>query len=548
MVPRLRLTRKSRVQALSVPMLFVVTVMFLTSSRPALAHVGGAGSDLSLAEAVKTADKTTIQTLLRQHADVNKPEADGTTALHWAARRDDLATADLLLHAGANADARNRYGMTPLVLACTNGSRAMVERLLKAGANANGALPEGESPLMTASRTGNVDVIRLLLAHGADVAVKEAWRGQTALMWAAAEGHSDSARLLLESQADVRARSNAGFTPLLFAIRNGHRDTVHALIEARADVNDTTRDGTSGLVLAIINGHFSVAADLLASGANPNAADQRGSALHAIAWLRRPGWPLGIPPQILDDTTDSLELARQLLERGANPNVRIAWKELRRSGFDLGMVVNNPPNIAVGRNYITLVGATPFYLAAKHSDVALMRLLAEKGADPRTPTVHGVTPLMAAAGIGFWPGESPGPNNGVPESDTLEAVKLAWELDRGVDVNATAPFGDTPIEGDGLQLLHRLPLNIHQFDETAPGDMRWGGSSAMHGAAIRGVNSVIQFLVDKGGDLNAKNRLGWTPLILAEGMWIGQTEKSQPATAAFIRELLQKQAVANARR
>ena len=148
------------------------------------------------------------------------------------------------------------------------------------------------------------------------------------------------------------------------------------------------------------------------------------------------------------------------------------------------------------------------------------------------------TVAMAAAGIGFWQGESPGPNNGVPESDTLAAVKLAWELAGRPDVNATAHFNNVPIEGNGIELLHRLPLNVNEFDESAPGDMRWGGSSAVHGAAVRGVNSVVQFLVDNGGDLQAKNRLGWTPLMLTEGMYIGQTEKEQPATAAFIRELL----------
>ncbi|PYR39065.1 MAG: hypothetical protein DMF90_01125 [Acidobacteria bacterium] len=475
--------RYDRAEVRSYLTLLVAGTVILMSPGLALVPAGAAGPDSSLPEAVKTADQATIQALLRQRIDVNKPEADGTTALHWAARRDDLATADLLLRAGANAEAHNRYGVTPLLLACTNGSRAMVERLLNAGANPGGGLPQGETPLMTASRTGSVDVVKLLLAHGAEVSARETWRGQTALMWAAAEGHADVARVLIESGAEVRARSNAGFTPLMFAIRNGHRDTVRALIEARADANDLARDGTSALVLAIINGHFAAAADLLESGANPNATDPRGSALHALAWLRRPGWPLGTPPQILSDTMDSLELARRLLERGANPNVRVAWKELRRSGFDLGMVVNNPPNIASGRNYISLVGATPFYLAAKHADVALMRLLAEKGADPTIPTVQGVTPFMAAAGIGFWPGESPGPNNGVSEGDTLEAVKLAWELGRGVDVNARADFGNTPVEGDGLQLLHRLPLNVHQFDESAPGDMRWGGSTAMHGAA-----------------------------------------------------------------
>jgi hypothetical protein len=168
-----------------------------------------------------------------------------------------------------------------------------------------------------------------------------------------------------------------------------------------------------------------------------------------------------------------------------------------------------------------------------------MRVLAGAGADPLIPTVRGVTPLMAAAGIGFWQGESPGPNNGVPESATLEAVKLAFELSGDVDVNATAHFNNVRIEGDGISLLHRLPLNVHDFDENSPGDMRWGGSTALHGAAVRGVNSVVQFLVDKGADLNAKNRLGWTPLMLTEGMYIGQTEKEVPATSAFIRKLLQ---------
>jgi ankyrin repeat protein len=504
----------------------------------ALAGAAGAGTESPLVDAVRVGDQAAVRTLLQQHVDVNRPSADGTTALHWAARRDDLKAADLLIGAGAQPDARNRYGMTPLSLACTNGSAPMIDRLLKAGANPNGALPEGETPLMTASRTGKVDAVKTLLARGAEVGTTEGWRGQTALMWAAAEGHAGTVRALIEAGADIRARSNAGFTPLLFGVRNGHLDTVRVLLDANAEVNDFTRDRTSGLVLAIINGHFDVAAELLDRGADPNVADARGSALHALAWLRRPGWPLGTPPQIPSGNLDSLELARKLLQRGANPNVRVAWKEQRRSGFDLGMVVNNPPNIAVGRNYITLIGATPFYLAAKHSDVQLMRLLSESGADPLIPTVQGVTPFMAAAGIGFWPGESPGPNNGVPETDTLEAVKLAWELSRGTDVNATAHFGTTPIEGDGLTLLHRLPLNVHQFDENSPGDMRWGGSTAMHGAAVRGVNAVVQFLVDKGGDLNAKNRLGWTPLMLADGMWIGQTEKAQPQTAAFIRKLL----------
>jgi uncharacterized protein len=491
-----------------------------------------------LLRAAKAADTNRIRVLIEQRADVHQAEPDGTTALHWAVRHDAIGAVDLLLRAGARVDEANRYGVTPLSLACTNGSVAVIERLLSAGANPNLALPAGETPLMTAARTGVAAAVRTLLAHGAAVDAVEGWRGQTALMWAASEGHAETIQALIDAGADPAVRSKAGFTPLLFASRDGHIQAMRVLLAAGAPATGKTSDGTSALVLTILNGHFDAGAVLLDHGADPNAPDARGSALHAIAWLRRPGWPLSGAPRIPNGNFDSLDLVKKLLARGADPNVRVAWKELKRGGFDLGMVVNNPPNINVGRNYITLVGATPFYLAAKHSDVELMRLLAAHGANPTIPTVQGVTPFMAAAGIGFWQGESPGPNNGVPESDTLEAVKLAWELAGRPDVNATAHFNNAHVEGDGAALLHRLPLNVNDFDESAPGDMRWGGSTAVHGAAVRGVNSVVQFLVDNGGDLNAKNRLGWTPLMLAEGMYIGQTEKEQPATAAFIRELL----------
>jgi ankyrin repeat protein len=497
--------------------------------------------------AVQAGDEARVRVALKQPGAVSDAEADGTTALHWAVRRNHAAIADLLIAAGADARAANRYGITPLHIAASNGTTPLVQRLLKAGADPNTPTPEGETPLMDAARSGIVPAVKALLVAGADVSTKESWRGQDALMWAAAEGHADVARALIEAGASVQTRSRAGFTPLLFAVREGHVAVARALLDAKADPNDATRDGTAALIVATINGRFETAAALLDYGAKPNPPEVRGSALHVIAWLRTPGWPLSGPPLILTDRMDSLELAKRLLERGADPNIRVAWKELKRGGFDLGMVVNNPPNISVGRNYISLVGATPFYLAAKHGDVELMRLLAAHGADPRLSTSQGVTPLMAAAGLGFWQGESPGPNNGVPESQTLEAVKLAWELSGPVDINATAHFNNVRLEGDGLALLHRLPLNVHEFDGSAPGDMRWAGAAAIHGAAVRGVNAVVQFLVDKGADLNARTRLGWTPLMLTEGMYIGQTEKEVPQTAAYIKKLLETRGVAAAR-
>lgn len=498
-----------------------------------LVSLGAADRDVRLVEGVRAGDLKAVRQLLRQKIDVNVPEPDGTTALHWAAHRDDLETAVLLVRAGAKVNAANRYGVTPLALAAQNGNAAMIQRLLAAGADVNAASPGGDTVLMAAARAGKVDAVKTLLAHGANVHAREKGRGTTALMWAAAENNAAAVRTLVEGGADVQARATNGFTPLMFAAREGGIDAARTLLASGGNANDKAPDGTGVLVLAIINAHYELAAVLLDHGADPNAPDPRGSALHALAWVRRPGYA-NQPPRVPTGTLDSLDLAKTLLVHGANPNVRIAWKEIR---FDRNAgAVKLPPNIAVGRNWISFVGTTPFYLAAKHCDVALMRVLAAGGADPVMPTVQKVTPLMAAAGLGFWDGESPGIQNGVPESETLEAVKLAVEL--GNDVNAATDYGDIALEGDPVGLLRAHPLNLARFPDTALGDMRWGGSTALHGAVLRGASTVVQFLVDRGARLDAKNKLGWTPLMLAEGVFSSNTEKSWPATAQLLRKLM----------
>lgn len=508
--------------------------------------IGAAGPVVPLIDAIKKADKAAVRALVQQQIDVNLPEADGMTALHWAARLDDLETADVLVRAGANVKAATRYGVTPLSLASANGNAVMIERLLKAGADANSALPEGETPLMLAAGTGNVAAIKALLVHRADVNARESSKGQTALMWAAADGHAAAVKLLIDSGADVHARSKGKFTPLLFAVRSGATDVVRVLLAAGADVNETvqgaafstgvagpTEDSTSVLGLAIINGQFDIARLLLENGANPNAPDSRGSLLHALAWMRRPGSGTGpAPPQPIGD---SLELARALLARGANPNARIAWKEIPFDRDD--GEAKSPPNISVGRDFLSMVGATPFFLAAKNGDVALMRVLAANGADPRIPTVQNVRPFMAAAGLGYWDGETPGPFNGTSESERLEAVKLALELS-GEDVNAVADFGDFPIEGDGQKLLFAYPDNLEQLTENAIADVRWTGSTALHGAAIMDQLSIVQFLVDRGARLDARNRLGWTPLMVTQGMLIAANGRWKPRAEALIRQLM----------
>jgi ankyrin repeat protein len=541
---------------------------WLVGPLVAVVNLGAVGSDARLVDAVKKADRAAVRTLLQKHVDVNAPEADGMTALHWAAERGDVETSDLLIRAGANVKAVTRYGVTPLSLACISGNAALVEALLKAGADANGTSPEGETPLMTAARVGKVDTLKVLVAHGAEVNAKENWKGQSAIMWAAGEGHTEAIRTLTEVGADINARSKGGFSPLLFAVRNGHLEAARLLIASGADPNDKVMGSapaggmsgrgnvttgrqpggdvsTSALGMAIINGAYELAAMLLEKGADPNIPDPRGSALHALAFMRRPG---SGNPALPQGNLDTLDLAKALLAHGANPNARITWKEIV---FDRDLAATRlPPNIPVGRNFLSFIGATPFYVAAKHGDVALMRLLVASGADPKLPTVQGITPLMAAAGLGFWDGESPGPLTGVPENEAVEAVQMTLEL--GNDINAVTRFGGPAMQGDGGTLLRRHPINLEKYDgpHDAPldvippkeslGDMRWDGSTALHGAAMRGSNAIVQFLVNHGARLDAKNTLGWTPLMCAEGVFVANTEKDWPDTVELLRKLMKE--------
>ncbi|HJT88544.1 MAG TPA: ankyrin repeat domain-containing protein [Bryobacteraceae bacterium] len=500
------------------------------------------GSDLI--QAVKQGDTASVRALLARHADVNATEADGSTALHWAAQRDSLPLVELLLEAGANARAATEYNITPLSLACTNGDAAIIERLLKAGADPNGTSEKGQTALMTAALTGKVDAVKILLAHGANPNAVEPHKGQTALMWAASEGNAAAAEMLIEFGAGVKARSASGFTPLLFAVRNGHIDVVKALLAHGANVNDAAPDSTSALNMAVVNAYFELASVLLDHGADPNAPDPRGSALHTIAWLRKPGsdGAAGVgntphAPPLPTGNMTALELARRLLEHGANPNIRVSWKE---KVFDKeGGTVKNPPLIQLGRHFLSYVGATPLYIAAQNGDAEYMRLLADHGADPKMPTRYGITPLMAAAGLGTWEGETPGPFTGVSEAERLEAVKLALEL--GNDINARADFGGYPMIGTAQNTLLQYPQNMDDLLDLGVGDPRWSGCTALHGAVTSGQASIVQFLVDHGAQVDAKNKLGWTPLMLAQGVFFANAKKEYPAAAAILKKALTQQ-------
>jgi ankyrin repeat protein len=501
--------------------------------------VVAAGSPLI--DAVKAQDLQAVRTLLKQEVNVNATEADGFTALHWAAQRNHLPLVELLLGAGANAVASTRYNITPLYLAATNGNAAMIERLLAAGADPNGTAAEGQTMLMTAALSGKADAVRLLLTRGAKVDTREPYRGQTALMWAAAEGNTAAIDVLLEAGADLAAKSTGGFTPLLFAVRNAHIEAAVALLTRGANVNDVAPDGSSALSLAAVNAYFELASVLLEHGANPNLPDPRASPLHTVAWLRKPGadgaagvgnTPVGTPQPVGKVT--AIQLARALLDHGANPNTRVEWNEPRFNKE--GGTARNPPNIRLGRHLLSYRGATPFYVAAKNGDVELMRLLAEFKADPGIPTLTGITPLMVAAGLDTWEGETPGPFTGVPETERLEAVKLAVAL--GNDVNARANFGDYPMEGAVEYTLLYYPHNIDTLLELGVGDPRWNGSTPLIGAIMSNQPSIVQYLVDQGADVRAKTTLGWTPMNVADGVFCCNAKKEFPAAAAIIQKAL----------
>jgi len=428
-----------------------------------LMGAGGSGRP-PLVDAAKNADWDALRALLREKVGVDAAAGDGTTALHWASYHDDLESAGLLIRAGADVNAPTDLGVTPLWTASLNGSASMVARLLEAGANPNAALALGETPLMAAARSGNPEIVKRLLAKGADANARAA-RGQTALMWAAAQKHPAVVKVLLAHGADVHARSEAwsqmmavpphghdgynrmiphgGDTALMFAARAGDLASARLLVAAGANVNDADAWGVSAMVLAAHPGYGELVEFLLEKGADANMAEAGFSALH-IAIMRR------------DE-----KIVSALLAHGADPNARLrTWTATRRSSRDFHF---QP----------ALVGATPFWLAARFSESGIMRLLAKHGADPKfvhhadylagegsKHRIDVTTALMAATGMGGGMAWVDPPRD--REARALEAVKLAVEL--GVDVNAANTDGRT----------------------------------ALDAAKALGFGSVVQFLVEKG--------------------------------------------------
>jgi ankyrin repeat protein len=481
----------------------------------------------SLIDAAMAEDVAAARKLLQNNADVNAAAVDGTTPLHWAVHAENTELVDLLIRAKANAGAADRYGVTPLYLACSLGNASIAERLLAAGADANVLDQSGETLLSLATRAHASEVVTALLKHGAKVnATMQTW-ASTALMVAIRENDSAIVKILLDNGADINARTKVGdkparrpqgagggshgtgisrsgipangsqsptqggFTPLLYAARDGRIDMVQSLIGKGAQLELAEANGITPLQMAIANDNIALARYLLERGANPNSKDAYG---------RTPLW-LAVEIRNVEigkagtehnnnvDRAAALELIRDLIKRGANVNARTTdFPPTRRNLMTLGDL-----------SWVNFIGQTPFLRAALSGDVTTMKLLLENGADPKIETEEGTTPLMAAAGINWVVAQT------YTESDDalLDAVKLC--LDLGADINHTNSMG----------------------------------LAAIHGAANRGSDNIIQFLADHGAKLDLKDKEGRTPAVWAEGVFLAtNAPMAKPSSMALIKKLL----------
>ena len=436
-----------------------------------------------LVVAMKNQDATAVRALLKQSADVNTADADGTTALQWAAHWNDLDTVRALIAAGAKVTAASRYGVTPLHEAAAIGSAPIVNALLRAGASPDATYGEGETPLMLAARSGNVEAVTLLVEAGANVNAAERFRGQTPLMMAAVENHAGIVQALIGAGAQVNTRTaeytfqeltggaggiihdrpQGGLTALILAARQGSSDAAERLIAGGADLNATEPQyGFTALQTAIFNGHYALARQLLDKGADAN-----DGSLYIVMEMRNLATYSNRPnPSEAERGVSHMDVAKLLLDKGADPNAPY--------------VKTIPPRQAQG-NINVASGATPLYRAVRSIDLAAVQLLVDRGANPSLALKDGSTPLMAAAGLG---------------------------APRGGDEEVTEA-GDRNDPVDVMKALVAKGANVNAANDT--------GMTALHYAAQRGSDRIVEFLAGQGARFDVKNKQGRTPSELARG-------------------------------
>jgi ankyrin repeat protein len=470
-------------------------------AQPASPKPRSGGSPL--ADSIQAGDRKTALALIDEGADVNKPQADGTTPLQWATYRVDQELVQRLLKKGAKANVANRYGASPLHEAVRVGNASLVGLLLEAGADANAANEDGQTALMLAARTGNVAVAELLVRRGADVNRRERFKDQSAVMWAAGENHPEMVAFLVSKGADLSIRARAtdwpsqisteprvqyrptgGLTPLLYAARAGCLACVKTMVDAGADVDRPNPDGMTPMMMALDNNAPEVAQYLLDKGANPHTWDWWGRTPLYIAVTMRGGpsqRPGRRPPE-------SLKFINALLDAGVNANAQLAFKEPSRGGRDNRF-----------QDDLLTTGATPLLRAAQTFDNDVVRALLTHGAAVDLPNASGVTPFMAAAGIGTRTVAAvlgPGPPDTVISQslETMEILRAA-----GADVNARIT--------DVTSLTGRIARTNTMTDRQ--------GQTALHLVAELGRTRVVQYLLDHGAKTDIADDMARRPADLA---------------------------------
>jgi ankyrin repeat protein len=466
--------------------------------------LAGTARAQSLADRIQSGDRRAALAMIDQGVDVNRAQPDGTTPLHWAAYRVDQELVQRLLKKGAKANVVNRYGASPLAEAARVTNVPVLGMLLEAGADANGANEDGQTALMLAARTGDVAVAELLVKHGADVNRREQFKDQSAVMWAAGENHPEMVAFLVSKGADlsIRARSTdwptqisneprvqyrptGGLTPLLYAARAGCLGCVKTMVDAGADVDRPNPDGMTPMMMALDNGYPAVAKYLLDHGANPHTWDWWGRTPLYVAVTMRGGRDGRAGPR----PPESLEFIKALLDAGVNPNAQLAFKEPSRGGRDNRF-----------QDDLLTTGATPLLRAAQVYDNDVVRALLAHGALVDLPNASGVTPFMAAAGIGTRTTAAvlgPGPVENVValSLETMEILRQA-----GADVNARIT--------DVTSLTARIARLNSMTDRQ--------GQTALFLATELGRTQVIKYLLDHGARTDVADDMGRKPADMAD--------------------------------
>ncbi len=444
----------------------------------------------SLLESVRSGNQEAAFAALKQGADVNSAESNGTTALHWAVHNGNVELVEKLIKAGAKVNAMNNYGASPMSEAAELGNAGIVAALLKAGANVESPNADGETALMIVARSSNTETAELLLKAGAKVNATEKWRGQNAVIWAAAQSQPKMLQLLLKAGGDPNSRSilnerdrqisaerrfqwrpAGGMTALIYAAREGCLECAKLLVKAGADIDKGDAENVTALLTAIINLHFDTAKYLIEAGANVNKWSLRGEnpIYSAVDVNTVPHG--GYPDRPSVDATTSLQIIQLLLDKGANPNLQLKLQPTYRHLKD-----------DRGADGILGIGATPLLRAAKAFDVPAMELLIKHGALPNLPNHTGITPTMAAAGLG---------SNNIDTRGDYTVPLVARQ------------------SKDALAFMLAHGGNLNEQDNT--------GRTALHGAASWGWNDAVSFLIAQGADVKLKDKSGLTPLDIAMG-------------------------------